>query len=114
VNSPDLSFAEIERLALVAEEAGEVIQAVGKILRHGWNSKHPSCPGFDNREQLAKEIGDFRGAVALLVQAHELTTLEYQMHAVSKLQRVQKYLHCQENISLAQICLDTHTGHGGS
>lgn len=110
----DLSFAEIERLTLLSEEAAEVIQAVAKIMRHGWQSHHPSCPGFDNREQLAKEIGDFRGAVALLVQAHELTTQEYQMHAVSKLRRVQKYLHCQENIDLAVQCLDIHTGHGGS
>lgn len=31
-----LSPAEVERLALLAEECGEVIQTVGKILRHGY------------------------------------------------------------------------------
>lgn len=108
----NLSPAEIERLTLVAEEAAEVIQAVTKILRHGWTSTHPSFPEHNNREQLAKEIGDFRGAVALLTQATELTVHEYQHFALDKLKRIQKYLHCQENIDLAVEVLDIHYGHG--
>lgn len=31
----NLTPGEAERLAMLAEECGEVIQAVGKILRHG-------------------------------------------------------------------------------
>ncbi len=36
-----LTPAEAERLAMLAEEAAEVIQIVGKILRHGYASYHP-------------------------------------------------------------------------
>lgn len=101
-----LTDAQIERLTLVAEEAAEVVQAVTKILRHGWTSTHPDHPGWDNRTQLVKEIGDLRAAFTLLVQAKEVHIWEYQKFAVEKLWRVQKYLHCQENISLAQAALD--------
>ena len=36
-----LTPAEAERLAMLAEECGEVVQIVGKILRHGYDSQHP-------------------------------------------------------------------------
>ncbi|MDJ0712582.1 MAG: hypothetical protein QNJ14_19525 [Woeseiaceae bacterium] len=43
---------EAERLAILAEEAGELIQTIGKILRHGYDSYNPDCPSDgDNREQ---------------------------------------------------------------
>lgn len=40
-NFNGLSPAETERLALLSEEMGEVQQAIGKILRHGYESIHP-------------------------------------------------------------------------
>lgn len=49
-----LTPAEAERLALLAEECGEVIQAIGKILRHGYESRHPDG-GPTNREALERE-----------------------------------------------------------
>jgi NTP pyrophosphatase (non-canonical NTP hydrolase) len=97
---------------LLAEEASEVIHAVTKILRHGWESTHPSCDGFVNRTQLAKELGDLRAIHALFLQCGDLKNTDYVKFAVNKLQRVQKYLHEPENIALAQTCLDIHTGHG--
>lgn len=36
-----LTPAEAERLAMLSEECGEVIQIIGKILRHGYDSYHP-------------------------------------------------------------------------
>jgi hypothetical protein len=33
--SNELSDAEVERLAILAEEMGEAQQCIGKILRHG-------------------------------------------------------------------------------
>ena len=32
----ELSPAEVERLAILAEEMGEAIQVIGKVLRHGY------------------------------------------------------------------------------
>jgi hypothetical protein len=58
--SNGLSPAEAERLAMLAEEAGEVVQACMKVLRHGYGSYNPDRPeDGDNRVQLAREIGNF-------------------------------------------------------
>jgi hypothetical protein len=53
-----LTPEEAERLAMLAEEAAEVIQVVGKILRHGYNSHHPDDKHNSNRDLLAKELSD--------------------------------------------------------
>ncbi len=42
---PGLSPGEIERLAILAEECGEVAQAVGKVLRFGWKASRPTGAG---------------------------------------------------------------------
>ena len=60
----NLSPGEIERLGLLAEEAAEVIQVVGKILRHGWDSTKPSG-GPTNRENLVTEFIDLSTVIGL-------------------------------------------------
>lgn len=57
---------EAERLAMLAEEAGEIVQAVGKILRHGYESRHPANPIFTNREALCMEVTDLLAVVELM------------------------------------------------
>jgi len=69
-----LSPAEAERLAMLAEEAGEVIQAIGKVLRHGYASTHPDG-GADNRAQLHREVLDFTTVAQAMVAAGDLTQL---------------------------------------
>lgn len=62
-----LTKGEAERLAWLAEEAGEVVQAVTKILRHGYDSYNPDDrDAGDNRKQLAREILDFCKVVNLM------------------------------------------------
>lgn len=53
-----LTPAQAERLAMLAEECGEVIQVIGKILRHGYDSHQPSNPGQSNKRLLNKEMID--------------------------------------------------------
>jgi NTP pyrophosphatase (non-canonical NTP hydrolase) len=65
---PRLTAAEIERLAMLAEECGEVQQAVGKILRHGYESKPPRG-GLTNRVALEREIGDVHAVMELMQDA---------------------------------------------
>lgn len=62
-----LTPAEAERLAMLAEEAAEVIQVVGKILRHGYASYHPNKPSLTNRVLLMNELADLN-AVQLLME----------------------------------------------
>ncbi len=67
-NTPfnQLTPAEAERLAILIEEASEVIQVAGKILRHGWitvdNSVTPPV-SYDNRMDLNKELGHVHNIV---------------------------------------------------
>lgn len=57
---------EAERLAMLAEEAGEIVQAVGKILRHGYESYHPENTNLTNRDLLAMEITDLLAVVEMM------------------------------------------------
>lgn len=88
-----LTPAQAERLALLAEECGEVVQAVGKILRHGYRSHHPQFRDCDNRETLEEEIGDLTAAVRLLSDAGDIVGENVVQHAESKLERVEEFLH---------------------
>jgi NTP pyrophosphatase (non-canonical NTP hydrolase) len=90
----DLTPAEFERLALLSEECGEVVQAIGKIFRHGYESNHPdSCE--TNRIDLETEIGHVFAALELMTDKD----VSYQAITESKalkLVSVLRYLHHQE------------------
>lgn len=53
-----LSPGEAERLAMLVEECGEVIQAASKVLRHGYENFHPDDPTTSNRDLLTNEMAD--------------------------------------------------------
>jgi hypothetical protein len=89
-----LTPAEAERLAILAEECGEIIQIVGKILRHGYESTHPNG-GPPNREILTKEMGDYEAAVQRMWAAHDIDTDGIFYHCKQKEQSIKKYLHHQ-------------------
>lgn len=61
-----LTPAQAERLAMLAEECAEVIQVVGEILRHGYDSHHPSDPSTTNRQLLEREMTDLRAVASAL------------------------------------------------
>lgn len=87
-----LTPAEAELLALLAEECGEVVQAVGKILRHGLEFHHPAS-GITNRANLETEMGDLRSAMILLCQNGVTSKAEVHEAAHDKLARVERWLH---------------------
>lgn len=91
-----LSSAEAERLALLAEELGEAVQTVGKVLRHGYESHHPYGykPG-SNRDQLEMELGDVKAAVDMMCEAEDLSGVAMTLHSEGKRERVKQYLHHQ-------------------
>lgn len=88
-----MSPAELERLAWLAEECAEVIQAIGKIIRHGYESKDPTNPDHEgNRADLIRELSDVTAAVLLMDREGDITMNEILMKAQA---RHGKYLHHQ-------------------
>ena len=91
-----LTPAEAERLALLAEELGEATQAIGKILRHGYESRNPHLMnGPTNRESLEKEIADVYVAARMMFEAGDLRRMACAIHEERKAEAVITYLHHQ-------------------
>lgn len=89
-----LTEAEAERLALLAEECGEVIQAIGKVLRHGYESRHPNG-GPTNREALERECGDVYYCIWQLIGSSDIDGNAMGQRASDKACSVRQYLHHQ-------------------
>ena len=97
-----LSDSQIEALSLLSEECGEVVLAVGKILRHGFDSVSPYDPdGPNNREQLEKELGDVVVAREILLRNAWIEDTD-PVHLVKKLRNCQRFLHQQSNLQAAE------------
>ena len=91
----ELSDAERELLACTAEEAGEIVQAVGKSLRHGLSSRYGRSAS--NAADLAREIGELHYLTQRLVQAGVLSQQDIVAGAADKAERFRKYSHFQED-----------------
>jgi hypothetical protein len=93
---PGLSAAEIERLAMLQEECGEVIHAAAKVLRHGWESQSP-YGGKPNRVALEREIGNVRAVVNLMLDAGDVRLRDVQSWQRCKRLALPKWTHHQED-----------------
>ena len=96
-NFNQLTNGQAERLAILSEELGEAQQAVGKILRHGYDSRNP----FDhdsptNRNNLERELGDVEYAISALCAKGELNEIEINHFKVRKSSTIKQYLHHDE------------------
>ena len=89
-----LTPAESERLYLLSEELGESVQAICKILHHGYESTHPDG-GLSNRLSLAMELGHVEAALELLFESGDLSLPSVENSKKAKLVNVKKYLHHQ-------------------
>lgn len=68
-----LTPAQAERLAMLSEECGEVVQMVGKILRHGYENYHPDDSfRTSNRTLLTKELVDVFSIFDKMVELEDI------------------------------------------
>lgn len=98
-NANNLTPAETERLALLAEEMGECVQVIGKILRHGYDSANPLIPDTSsNRENLMKELGDVELIIFYMAEARDIDRNCVDRRRIEKGKKIAKWLHHQEDI----------------
>lgn len=90
-----LTPAEHERLSILFEECSEVIQIVGKIMRHGFESYHPE--GIKtNRQLLEKELGDLKYATFMMCHSEDISEKRVNDFMKLKNMKIGKYLHHQD------------------
>lgn len=92
-----LSNAEEERLALLAEEMAEVIQVIGKVLRHGYDSTNPLVENSPtNRQELEKELGDVELIIFLMAEAKDIHRNAIDRRRIEKGKTIRRWLHYQD------------------
>lgn len=90
-----LTPGELERLAILIEEASEVQQIACKVLRHGYESCHPLKEDFvTNRNYLEKEMGHLINAVNMIIK-HDVDGENVESSAQQKAATIGRYLHHQ-------------------
>lgn len=91
---PNLTAPQLERLAVLVDELGEVTHAVGKILLHGYGSHHPDRPNRNNRDDLESELGDLTSIVSFMGASGDISLDIVKEASAEKLRnRFDKYLH---------------------
>lgn len=93
-----LTPPKAERLAILMEEMGEAQHKIGKILRHGYDSKDPtdeSGLALSNKESLEDELGHVRAAMIMLCEAGDLDRSMIHSSADTKMITVKKWTHHQ-------------------
>ena len=98
-----LTPAGAERLAVLAEELGEAVavmgsalQAIGKVLRHGYEGSNLiDIAAVSNREALERELGDVRHAMIQLCNGGHVSKAAIHARADRKAEAIGQYLHHQ-------------------
>lgn len=99
-NANGLSSGETERLAILVEELGESVKAIGKILRHGYESHSPDNPKDTNRRDLEMELADVDAAKTMMYAAKDISQMKVKRYCRKKLAKPNRYLHHQpDNIA---------------
>ena len=91
---PGLSAAQIERLAVLAEQCGEVARVVCKVLRHGYMGGSP-YGGPTHKVTLEREMGNVRAAIDMMTSAGDVRRGDVQHWRYSKRANGGKNLHHQ-------------------
>ena len=89
-----MTDAELERLAILVEEAAEVQQIAMKIIRHGYDSCNPfDADKTTNQELLQKELGDLTFGIQMRVDEGDINRSDIAKHRAKKKKNIRQYLH---------------------
>ncbi len=101
MRNEELTPDQIERLVLLSEECGEVVQAIGKVLRHGYESSWGDSP--TNRRALEREVTDFFVTAHLLLESGDISDESYEVNIAKKIDNLKRFTHFQPEELLATL-----------
>lgn len=89
-----LNLDQIERIALLMEEMGELQQSLGKVLRHGYHSCDPTNPEhLGNSADVAREAAQVRWCIDFMLDNNDFPFSIYQEEKTKRTKTVGEYLH---------------------
>jgi len=90
----NLTPKQTELLGGTSEECGEVVQVIGKILRHGLDSRKPTnAEALTNRDNLTAELADIAAMTELLIENGVIDAANWKALKDKKRDRFMQYAH---------------------
>ena len=89
-----MTDAERERLVILMEECGEVIQACSKVIRSGWEFK-PHGGETSNADHLRAEMDDVLGMIWAIEQMDDAYIGDSRMSPSQVWERKKRWMHHQ-------------------
>lgn len=90
----ELTEAQRERLEILAEEAGEVVQMAMKTLRFGYSSSSP-FKVETNKQLLEKELGHLDNAMNMMIHFDDVSPMRIKLARDEKSVHIKPYLRFQ-------------------
>lgn len=85
-----LDNTQLEQLYVLGEELAEAGQAIGKILRHGYES---GWNGSNNRVDLERELGHVKYAINKLASSGDVNAVNIALSEGQKMSSIKPFLH---------------------
>jgi NTP pyrophosphatase (non-canonical NTP hydrolase) len=79
-----------EIMLIAQEECAEVVQAISKCFRFGFNEKHPS-EEFTNRQRLEEEVGDLLCMINMMMDNRIIDKLAVDFAIDAKSEKIRKW-----------------------
>ncbi len=93
--SNKLTEAQEERLGVAVEEFGEALQAIGKIVRYGYDNQWLG-EGPTKKQKLEEEIAHCMIAINMLIATKDISLDALEQHYNKKKEFIQNHLLHQE------------------
>lgn len=85
----EIGAKEWPGLSKLTEEAGEVLQVVGKLM--GTKGQRQHWDGTDLEHRLVEELADLEAAIAFVIVANGLLTEKYQGRVQAKFEQFKRW-----------------------